>query len=140
MFVRNKSKGKSHAQTVADRVSIIAAGVTITGDIDAEGDIRIDGRVQGNVYCRSKVVVISTGHIEGDIEAVNVDVHGTVIGNIKAGELLSLKGNSQITGNLTTEKLQIEPNATFNGLCTMSCPTRTAPSVVNEAGILLSNN
>ena len=87
MFVRNKSKGKSHAQTVADRVSIIAAGVTITGDIDAEGDIRIDGRVQGNVYCRSKVVLISTGHIEGDIEAVNVDVHGTVIGNIKAGEL-----------------------------------------------------
>jgi len=138
MFARNKSKGKSHVQTVADRVSIIAAGVTITGDIDAEGDIRIDGTVHGNVYCRSKVVIISTGIVEGDIEAVNVDVHGTVTGNIRATELLSLKGKSNITGNLTTVKLQIEPNATFNGLCTMSY--HTVPSVVNESGILLSNN
>ena len=137
MFSKNKQKVDG-ASAHADKVSIIAAGMKITGNIEAEGDVRIDGRVRGNVYCRSKVVIISTGTVEGDIEAENVDVHGTVNGNITAHDLLSLKARSIINGNLTTEKLQIEPNATFNGLCTMSFEPK--PSGVNEIDLLFQEN
>jgi cytoskeletal protein CcmA (bactofilin family) len=137
MFSKNKDKG-THSSSVADKVSIIAAGMQIHGDVESEGDIRIDGKVHGNIFCKSKVVIISSGTVEGDIEAVNVDIHGTVNGNITAHELLSLKAKSNITGNLTTEKLQIEPNATFNGLCTMSFQPK--PTSVNEIGLLFQEN
>ena len=137
MFAKKKDKG-AHATSVAEKVSIIAAGMQIHGDIESEGDIRIDGKVHGNIFCKARVVVISSGTVQGDIEAVNVDIHGTVNGNITALDLLSLKSKSNITGNLTTDKLQIEPNATFNGLCTMSLPPR--PTGVNEMGLLFQEN
>jgi cytoskeletal protein CcmA (bactofilin family) len=119
MFSKNQNKGNK-TTGYADKVSIIAAGMHISGDIESEGDVRIDGVVTGNVFCNSKVVVISTGRVEGDIQAVNVDVHGAVSGHITARDLLSLKASCRIQGNLTTGKLQIEPNAVFNGFCTMA--------------------
>ena len=122
MFSKNKNKG-THTSTIADRVSIVAAGMQIHGDIEAEGDIRIDGKVHGNIFCKSKVVVISSGAVDGDVTAL---------------DLLSLKAKSTITGNLITEKLQIKPNATFNGQCTMSFQPK--PTGVNEIGVLVQEN
>lgn len=138
MFSKNQKKD-SKAATYADKVSIIAAGMQVTGDVVSEGDIRIDGTVKGNVFCNSKVVIISTGKVIGDIQAINIDVHGFVEGNITAKELLSLKANCKIEGNLATEKLQIEPNATFNGHCTMTFDQRSA-SRVSEEGLVLEEH
>jgi len=135
MFSKNQNKD-SKAAAFADKVSIIAAGMQVSGDIASDGDIRIDGTVNGNVVCKSRVVIIAGGRVTGDIQAVNVDVHGHVQGNITARELLSLKANCKIDGNLVTEKLQIEPNASFNGHCTMNFRQRSA-SMVSEEGLLL---
>lgn len=137
MFLKNKDK-ESNRTAYAEKVSIIASGMQLSGDMESEGDIRIDGVVNGNVFCKSKVVIISTGKVIGDIHAINVDVHGMVNGNITARDLLSLKGNCNINGNLVTKKLQIEPNATFNGCCTMSFEIKN--SLVNEEGILFQEN
>lgn len=139
MFSKQKTRDKSNTLSVADKVSIIAAGMQLTGDIESEGDIRIDGVVTGNVYCKAKVVIISSGKLIGDVQAVNVDVHGTVIGNITARDLLCLKAKCNISGNLTTDKLQIEPNAIFNGSCTMKSENASL-SIVNEEGVLFHND
>lgn len=139
MFSKNQNKEHNRSAIYADKVSIIAAGMQISGDIESDGDMRIDGIVKGNVHCKSKVVVISSGRVIGDIKAVNVDIHGIVDGNVTASELLSLKANSNINGNLTTERLQIEPNANFNGQCTMSAGQRSS-SVVNENGLLFQES
>jgi cytoskeletal protein CcmA (bactofilin family) len=139
MFAKNQHKEHNRSAIYADKVSIIAAGMQVSGDIESDGDIRIDGLVRGNVHCKSKVVIISSGKVIGDIKALNVDVHGTVDGNVTATELLSLKANCNITGNLTTERLQIEPNANFNGHCTMSAGQKST-SVVTESGVLFHDN
>lgn len=112
-------KESSLAAMQADKVSVIAPQMAVSGDLESDGDIRIDGTVNGNIFCRAKVVVVSTGKVLGDIQALHVDIHGTVKGNIAAGEMLTLRSKSDITGNLVTKKLQIEPNAIFNGCCTM---------------------
>ncbi len=138
MFSKNQHKGNNKTANYADKVSIIAEGMQVNGDLESAGDIRIDGAVNGNIYCKSKVVIIASGKVTGDIEAVNVDVHGTVHGNVSARDLLSLKANCKINGNLATGKLQIEPNATFNGLCTMTSDEKT--SMVTEDGLVLQEN
>ncbi|HRO41970.1 MAG TPA: polymer-forming cytoskeletal protein [Flavipsychrobacter sp.] len=137
MFSKNKKEANTPAYT--DKVSVIAAGMQVSGDIESDGDMRIDGTVKGNVFCKSKVVIISTGKVFGDIHAVNVDVHGSVDGNITARDLLSLKANCFINGSLVTDKLQIEPNATFNGHCTMTFESKSG-SHVNEDGVVLLQN
>jgi cytoskeletal protein CcmA (bactofilin family) len=65
------------------------------------------------------VVIGANGVVEGDITGNQADIIGKVTGNVKAKDLLQLRGDSIVTGNLYAEKLQIEPSATFNGQCHM---------------------
>jgi cytoskeletal protein CcmA (bactofilin family) len=103
--------------------TIIAAGTTLKGDIASNGDIRIDGNLQGNIQCQAKVVIGSNGSVEGDISGQQADIMGKVSGTIKVKELLQLKGGSHVNGNLYAGKLQIEPSANFNGQCHMTTAT-----------------
>jgi len=107
--------------------SIIAAGTTLKGDITSTGDIRIDGILNGNVYCSAKVVIGSNGVVEGDITGQQADIMGKINGTIKVKELLQLKGGSNVAGNIYASKLQIETSANFNGQCHMNAaPALTA--------------
>jgi cytoskeletal protein CcmA (bactofilin family) len=118
-----KSKSDSFDDTPVsggNSASIIAAGTTLKGDITSNGDIRIDGTLQGNIHCTAKVVIGANGTVEGDISGQQADIMGKVNGTIKVKELLQLKGGSQVNGNLYATKLQIEPSASFNGQCHMN--------------------
>ncbi|RYZ55518.1 MAG: polymer-forming cytoskeletal protein [Sphingobacteriales bacterium] len=119
MLFKKSNKEQKAAARFADKVSIVAAGMSIVGEIQSDGDIRIDGSIIGNVYCNARVVVVGTGRVDGDIEAVNIDIHGRVTGNVKASDTLTVKSNAIIEGDILCSGLQIEPNATFNGQCRM---------------------
>ena len=99
--------------------TMIGAGTTLKGDIQSQQDLRIDGTVIGNVRSAAKIIIGQGGVIEGDLESIQCGVNGKVSGNIRCRELLQLRGESVITGNLYAGKLQIEPSATFNGQCHM---------------------
>ncbi|RYF99174.1 MAG: polymer-forming cytoskeletal protein [Chitinophagaceae bacterium] len=135
-----KSKSDSFMETPAavGGASIIAAGTTLKGDITSSGDIRIDGTLQGNIICTAKVVIGANGVIEGDIAGQQADIMGKVNGTIKVKELLQLKGGSQVTGNIYSSKLQIEPTANFNGQCHMN--NTPEPSPVTNAKKLAEAN
>jgi cytoskeletal protein CcmA (bactofilin family) len=121
---------KSKSETAGDvsapgtgAATIIAAGTTLKGDIASNGDIRIDGSLQGNIQCQAKVVIGANGSVDGDISGQQADIMGKVTGTIKVKELLQLKGGSFVSGNLYAGKLQIEPSANFNGQCHMTTAT-----------------
>ncbi|OSZ77451.1 cell shape determination protein CcmA [Chitinophagaceae bacterium IBVUCB2] len=114
----NKNKTDMQ-QTTNSGATLISAGTTLKGDISSSSDLRIDGTVIGNINSSAKIIVGSNGIVEGDITGAQADIVGKVSGNIRAKELLQLKGESVVTGNLYAGKLQIEPSATFNGQCHM---------------------
>ncbi len=101
-------------------VNTICEGTEIVGDIKTNGEIRIDGQLEGNLDAKGKVVVGPTGSVKGQIACKNCDVQGKVEGKIEVGQLLSLKNSSKITGDIITHQLGIEPGATFNGNCKMN--------------------
>ena len=116
----NKSKSeKEESVTPSGSASLIGAGTSLKGDITSSGDLRIDGTVVGNIICSAKVIIGSNGVVEGDINGQQADIMGKVSGTIKVKELLQLKSNCQVNGNLHSAKLQIEPAANFNGQCHM---------------------
>jgi cytoskeletal protein CcmA (bactofilin family) len=117
-----KSKSDSFIESpqATGGASLIASGTTLKGDISSNGDIRIDGTLHGNIHCTAKVVIGANGVIEGDITGQQADIMGKVSGTIKVRELLQLKGGSQVSGNIYSSKLQIEPTANFNGQCHMN--------------------
>lgn len=94
-------------------------GTTVKGDIFTEGNIKIDGSLIGNLETKGRVVIGETGYVEGKISCINAQISGKVNGKITCEELLSLKSTAQITGNIITVKLTIEPGAQFSGNCSM---------------------
>lgn len=100
-------------------VNIIGSGTSIQGDIVCEGDIRIDGQVNGLVSTKAKIVVGPEGEIIGDLVCQSADILGKVTGIVKVEDLLFLKGNALVKGDLYTAHFEMEPTAKFNGRCYM---------------------
>lgn len=115
----NKEKTTSSEKQSSSSATLISAGTVLKGDIISETDLRIDGTIKGNIKCSSKIIIGSTGFVEGNIEGAQADITGKVQGNITVKEILQLRGECNVTGNLTAAKLQIDPTATFNGQCQM---------------------
>lgn len=118
----------------ADSLSMIGSNMHIDGNVDSEHDMRIDGKIDGNVICKAKVVVGPTAAIKGTLHAENADIFGTVNGNIFTTGLLSLKSKCIINGDITVGRLDIEPDADFNGKCTMTQHTpETATATTSDS-------
>ncbi len=99
--------------------TLISSGTTLKGDISSDADLRIDGKIVGNITCTAKIVIGTSGLVEGDIFGNHADIVGKISGNIRVKELLQLRGECVVNGNIYAAKLQIEPTATFNGQCHM---------------------
>lgn len=99
--------------------TLVSSGTTLKGDISSNSDLRIDGTIIGNITSSSKIIIGASGVVEGDINGNQADITGKVSGNIRAKELLQLRGECVVSGNIYAGKLQIEPSATFNGQCHM---------------------
>lgn len=120
------TKQKPEIQMLQEKITnggngttLISSGTTLKGDLSSNSDLRIDGTVIGNINSSAKVVIGANGVVEGDIIGAQADIVGKVSGNIRAKDLLQLRGECLVTGNLYAGKLQVEPTATFNGQCHM---------------------
>ena len=113
----NKTMAKTNNEQPS--VNIVGAGTKIEGDITTNGDMRIDGSLIGSINVKGKLVVGPTGSVEGEIICQNADISGLVKGKIGVSELLSLKASSKLNGDIITNKIAVEPGATFSGSCSM---------------------
>ncbi len=113
----NSKSNSFNGETPKGGTTLIGAGTVINGDIESEGDIRIDGVLNGNLIARAKVFIGQEGSVEGDIHGMQADVMGKVTGKIRIKELLQLLGKCDVQGDIYAGKLQIEPTANFNGSC-----------------------
>lgn len=118
MFNKN-SKTENEKTTMPAGTSLIGTGTTITGDIVSNGDVRIDGILKGNIRGTARILIGQDGVVEGDIEGQHADIMGRVEGRISVKELLNLRSNAIIKGDIRAGKLQIEPTVVFNGQCQM---------------------
>ena len=99
--------------------NLIGNGTTIKGDIESNGDIRVDGRLIGSLKSNGKISVGQTGVIEGDLNCKQAEIAGVVKGTINTEELTALKSTSKVEVDLNTKQLLIEVGAQFTGKCVM---------------------
>jgi cytoskeletal protein CcmA (bactofilin family) len=102
-----------------ETINTIGAGTIVTGDIESKGDIRVDGILKGTVNTSGKVVLGKDGVVEGDVSCNSADISGTVNAKITVTQLLLLKSTAKLHGDIVTNKLSIEPGASFTGSCSM---------------------
>lgn len=113
-------------------INLIGNGTHISGDINSNGDVRIDGTLKGNLSISGKLVVGPSGNIEGNVTCQNADISGEIHGKVTVSELLSLKSSAKLLGDIITGKISIEPNATFTGTCSMGAVVKKIANVIEK--------
>lgn len=98
----------------------MASSTSVKGDILTENDFRLDGKVEGNVTCNGKLVIGPKGRVIGKVIATNAEIMGEIDGSVIINAKLVLKASAVIKGDIQTQTIEVEPNARFNGTCTMS--------------------
>ncbi|MBR3725596.1 MAG: polymer-forming cytoskeletal protein [Bacteroidales bacterium] len=100
-------------------INTITVGTSIKGDIQANGDFRMDGTLEGNITLTGKLVIGEQGHVVGNVVCQNANVIGIIDGNLSVKEFLTLYATSRVKGDIVANKLAIEPGAYFTGSCHM---------------------
>jgi cytoskeletal protein CcmA (bactofilin family) len=95
--------------------SIIAKGLVISGNLECDGEVQVDGIIAGNIRAQ-KLTLGDTAHVTGDIDVDVLIIHGKVDGNITAGDV-SISASGRVRGDILNSSLNIEPGAIIDGHC-----------------------
>ena len=93
--------------------SIIGADLTVTGNITSKGAIQVEGEIQGDVFCTT-LVIGTQGRISGGVTAEEVNVHGRVVGSIRAINA-TLQSTAHVEGDIHHQSLKLEHGGFFEG-------------------------
>lgn len=117
--------------------TVIAEGITLTGNLEGDGVIQVEGTVKGEIKLRGQVIVTPTGVIKGPVDATTIQVAGNMEGNISASERLLLERTGVIDGDVVTASFVIEDGGCLNGRTSMVKRERdNTPSPAAEDGAL----
>ena len=109
----------------ASEASRISAALKITGQLESEEDIQVDGHIEGDI--RARKVTIGTGaSVKGTVFGQDVELSGTVTGKIEATSVV-LSKSARMSGDVVHQTLQIEKGAYIDGHCRPQAQSDTLP-------------
>ena len=94
-------------------LSFLGAEVTVTGNIGGQGNLHIDGRVDGDVTCAS-LIVGNSGQVNGNISADDAKIAGSINGTV-AAKVLTIEASARINGDLSYDSVSVETGAQVEG-------------------------
>jgi cytoskeletal protein CcmA (bactofilin family) len=116
MFNRKK-ENTLQGDLKAGSINIIGIGTEIKGDLNTKGDVRIDGKIIGDLSSKAKVVIGTTGEVIGNIYSESAEILGLVKGDLSITETLFLKATANVNGNVSSNKILVENGANLTGHC-----------------------
>ena len=103
--------------------NVLSTDVEIKGDIKFSDDLVVDGRIEGSISSNGSLTVGENARIKATIKTRSVVIYGKVHGNIEVTEVIELKANAELVGDVKAASLSIEPGAIFVGASTVGTPS-----------------
>jgi cytoskeletal protein CcmA (bactofilin family) len=117
----------------ATRVAMIGEGISVTGDVSAKSNLRVEGRIEGRAVSSSHdVEVAETGVIKASISARVIKIAGAVAGDINGSERVVITKSGRVQGNIIAPRVQLDDGALFRGSIDMN-PAEPANAKKPEA-------
>lgn len=117
--MNNSNNASVNADKNLSSVNMVSEGTEIIGTLKTKSDIRIAGKVDGEAKVEGKIIIASTGHVEGNVDSKDADIAGRVEGEVHVSSKLTLRQSAVVEGDLYAQSLVVEEGATFNGACHM---------------------
>lgn len=136
---KNGSMSKNTTSGSQPMLNMISEETELKGNLRTKNDIRVAGKVHGELKANGKCIISQTGLITGDLSANEADVAGTIEGEITIGNKLILRASAVVKGDINTKVILIEEGATFDGVCKMSSsPLSGNPDKLKEKSSILN--
>lgn len=117
---RSLKKDRFPATTSGSNLNaFLGEGTSFKGTLTFEGTVRIDGKLEGEVFTKDTLVIGEAAQVKAAIHTGVVEISGTVHGNITAERKVEIHANGRLYGNISTPSLVIEEGVIFEGNCTM---------------------
>jgi len=101
----------------------VAEGLTVEGLVKAEDNLRVDGRVSGQIEATGRVLIGSNARCTAGIRAQSCDVHGELIGDIACSEVIRIGPGARVVGDLHAPKIEIGSEALVDGRVELGPPS-----------------
>lgn len=102
-----------------ERMSVFGPTLRFKGELKAQEDIKIEGRIEGSIFHQQRVVVGPKGEVVATVNAQSIDVDGKVQGDITARKSVKVSQSAVVRGNIRAPSVSITEGANFNGGVTM---------------------
>lgn len=113
-----------------EEVINIGRSVFIKGELTGDEDLTIEGRVEGKIELKDHNLVIGpNGKINAEINAKNVTIIGSVVGNISAGDVIEIKSSGSVMGDMKAPRVSIADGAHFKGSVDMQRSAEKKPDL-----------
>ncbi len=107
-------------QEAAKKVSVLGKTLVFKGELSADEDIVLQGRVEGSIHHTQSVTVGIDGVVIGDTNARSILVEGTVEGDLRGSVSVLIAATATVRGNISSPRVGIMEGANFNGSVDMS--------------------
>lgn len=121
----SRSSNSNSSSAPSRGLNTVNEGTTLTGDLVAESDIRIDGTINGDLKCKAKVIIGPKGKINGTVNCDSAVIEGAFDGKLEVRESLVIKETANIVGDIITKNIAMSAGCAFDG---------TLSTKVNKAG------
>jgi cytoskeletal protein CcmA (bactofilin family) len=130
--MRRRNMAKPVFQETTGKMDVyISAESVITGDLQTKSNIKIDGRVQGNVNATGNVQIGSNALVEGNINGLDVQIAGNVNGNVIATGGLMLFGSAKLAGDVKAASMEVEKGASYKGNMVIGTEQKEGAKIVS---------
>jgi len=103
------------SNSAPDRASVLGPTLYFKGDLSAEEDLLIQGRVEGSITHTQRLTVGPQGTVKANIRAQQIVVEGTVDGDLHADKSVFVKEGAKVVGNIFAPTVSILEGAAFSG-------------------------
>jgi cytoskeletal protein CcmA (bactofilin family) len=124
---------KDPYDSVKDRTSILGPTIQFKGELSADEDLIVRGRIEGSITHTQRLTIGREGKVIASVEAQMVIVEGTIEGDVHADKSVAVREHAQLTGNICAPSVVIQEGAKFTGHIDMSGSAARA-SAGSDAG------
>jgi cytoskeletal protein CcmA (bactofilin family) len=101
-------------------LTIVASGTSVTGDVESDGIVKVEGVVVGAVRAERQVLIARGGRVQGDVVSAEAVLGGVVQGSVTARERVEVQTGSVVNGDIVTDRLIVQEGGEVNGTVQMT--------------------
>jgi cytoskeletal protein CcmA (bactofilin family) len=107
------------SSAAAEKMSVFGPTLRFKGELKAQEDLKIEGRIEGTIQHQQRVVIGAKGEVVATVSAASIDVEGKVQGDMNAKKSIKVNSSAVVRGNLRAPSVSITEGANFNGSVSM---------------------